>query len=265
LTVSEILQRSASWLSGKGFSSGRLEAELLLAHVLEAERLDLYVRTDDDLAEPEIDAYRALLRRRVDGEPVAYLTGKREFYGLEFTITSDVLVPRPETELLVDRTRELKPATLLDLCTGSGCVAVACAVRLPAVAVTATDASAAALDVARGNAERHGVSVRFQEGDLFAPVEDEHFDLIVTNPPYVAEGEAPDHEPRLALLAGADGLDVIRRILPVAPSHLVPGGTLLMEIGEDQKDAVRALAGEHFDKVAIHRDLAGHPRVLEAS
>ena len=168
MTVSEVLQRSASWLSGKGSSSGRLEAELLLAHVLQAERLDLYVRAHDVLAEPEVDAYRALLRRRADGEPVAYLTGKHEFYGLEFTITSDVLVPRPETELLVDRTRELKPATLLDLCTGSGCVAVACAVRLPAVAVTATDASAAALDVARGNAERHGVSVRLQDAHFRA-------------------------------------------------------------------------------------------------
>lgn len=265
MTVSEVLQRSASWLSGKGFSSGRLEAELLLAHVLEAERLDLYARAHDVLAEPVLEGYRLLLRRRADGEPVAYLTGKREFYGLEFTITPDVLVPRPETELLVDRARERKPKTILDLCTGSGCVAVACAARLPEAAVTATDVGAAALEVARGNAERHGVSVRFQKGDLFAPVEGERFDLIVANPPYVAEGQAPDHEPRLALLADADGLDVIRRILPAAPAHLMEGGTLLMEIGEDQEEAVRALAGAHFESVEIHRDLAGHPRVLEAS
>ena len=144
-------------------------------------------------------------------------------------------------------------------------MAVACALRLADAAVTATDVSAAALAVARTNAERHGVSIDFHEGDLFAPVGGQAFDLILANPPYVAAGQAPPGEPSVALCAGADGLDVIRRLLPAAPAHVADEGTLLMEIGEDQADAVAGLASAHFAHVEIHRDLAGHPRVLEAS
>ena len=266
MNVGEILQKSASWLAGKGLESPRLEAELLLAHVLGTDRVGLYVVADRPLDEAELDAYRSLLRRRAGGEPVAYLTGGREFYGLEFKVTPDVLVPRPETELIVDRVRELAPATLLDLGTGSGCIAVSCAVRLPEASVTATDLCAAALEVARGNAERHAADIRFLKGDLFDPLEPgSRFDLIASNPPYVAEGCAmPPGEPRLALHGGREGLDLIRRVIDGAPAWLAEGGTLLVEIGEEQELAVKS-AARRFESVVVHRDLAGLARLLEAS
>ena len=270
MTTREILQKSASWLAGKGFESARLEAELLLAHLLATDRVGLYVDPDRPLTPDEIDAYRELLQRRAAGEPVAYLTGKREFFGLEFEVTPDVLVPRPETEMLVDRAREIGGGSLLDLCTGSGCVAIVCAMRLPEAEVVATDLSAAALEVARRNAAAHDVEtrVRFIEGDLFEPLEaGSRFDVIVSNPPYVATGQAEDvalHEPHAALYAGPDGMDVLKRLIAGAPERLEPGGTLLTEIGDDQEEAVRAVAEALFREVAVHRDLAGHPRVLEA-
>jgi len=264
--VRDLLQRSSAWLADKGSASARLDAELLLAHVLDTERIGLFTASDRPLEDGELDRYRGLLRRRAVGEPVAYLTGHREFYGLEFEVTSDVLVPRPETELLVDRARELKPKTLLDVGTGSGCVAVACAVRLPEADVSATDTSDAALAVARRNAERHGAGIRFSPADLFGTLG--RFELIVSNPPYVPDGQAADigrHEPHVALYAGPDGMEVLRRLISGAPAHLESGGTLLAEIGEDQEEAVRAEAESHFAHVTVHRDLAGHPRVLEAS
>lgn len=270
MIVREVLQRSATWLSGKGSDAPRLEAELLLAHVLGTERLGLYADAHRRLGDGELESLRGLLRRRADGEPVAYLTGHREFYGLELEITRDVLVPRPETELLVDRARELRPARILDLGTGSGCVAIACAKQLADAAVTATDLSPAALEVAARNAARHGVAdrIRFLEGDLFFALEPaDLFDLIVSNPPYVAAGEAAGvaaHEPRLALYAGKQGLEVIGRLLAGAGGHLAAGGTLLVEIGEDQEAAVRELAAAHFGHVGITHDLRRLPRVLEA-
>jgi release factor glutamine methyltransferase len=268
--VREVLQRSATWLSRKGSTAPRLEAELLLAHVLGTARLGLYTDAERRLDDGELDSYRGLLRRRAGGEPVAYLTGRREFYGLEFLVTRDVLVPRPETELLVDRARELRPARLLDLGTGSGCVAIACAKQLPGAAVTATDVSGAALEVAAKNAARHGVAdrIRFLEGDLFSPLEPtERFDLVVSNPPYVAEGEAAAvaaHEPHLALYGGKRGLEIIERLLAAAPAHLAEGGTLLVEIGEDQEAGVRECAVAHYARVEVRRDLRRLPRVLEA-
>jgi release factor glutamine methyltransferase len=268
LTVREILASSAAWLSARAILSSRLEAELLLAHVLGVGRMDLYAHADRPLAEAEVRAYRGLLDRRAAGEPVAYLTGRREFYSLEFLVTRDVLVPRPETEMLVDRVRELEPRRLLDLGTGSGCVAIACAVHLPACDVTATDVSPAALAVARANAERHGARVRFLQGDLFAPLAaDERFDVIVSNPPYVRAAEAArvaTHEPRLALDGGPDGLALLARVIGGAPRHLAPRGTLLCEIGEDQEAAALRIAEGKFASAEVVRDLAGQPRVLVA-
>jgi release factor glutamine methyltransferase len=268
--VREVLQRSATWLDKKGSEAARLEAELLLAHVLGTERLGLYTDAERRLEDGELDSYRGLLRRRAEGEPVAYLTGRREFYGLELEITRAVLVPRPETELLVDRARELQPSRILDLGTGSGCVAIACAKQLPDAAVTATDVSEAALEVAARNAARHGVSdrIRLRHGDLFAAVtEDERFDLIVSNPPYVPAGEAAAvaaHEPHVALYGGTSGLEIVERVLGAATGHLAGGGTLLVEIGEDQETAVRDRAAAHFGHVEVLRDLQRLPRVLEA-
>jgi len=270
--VRELIQRSASWLSGKGFESARLEAELLLAHVLKTERLHLYVEADKPLNEAEVDAFRELLKRRARGEPSAYITGRREFYGIPFEVTPDVLIPRPETELIVDRARELKPARILDVGTGSGCIAVACAVRLPESAVVATDISPAAVAVAQRNAEDAGVSdrVEFRAGDLFAPIAaDERFDLIASNPPYVSRGGAlPEvdlHEPHVALYPGESGLEILERLIPAAHGFLAPGGSLLVEIADEQSAAVHAMAEPHFSEVTIHPDLAGMLRTLECT
>ena len=267
MNIRELIQRSASWLSDKGSESARLEAELLLAHVLDVERLRLYLEADRPVDDGEVDSFRDLMKRRARGEPVAYLTGTKEFYGIEFEITPAVLVPRPETELIVDRARALKPGRILDIGTGSGCLAVACAVRLPETTVVATDISPEALAVARRNAKQVEDRVEFREGDLFEPIT-EKFDLIVTNPPYVADGAAmPNveaHEPHVALFAGADGLEILRRLLPEAIHHLEPGGTLLCEISDEQSAAVRELAEPHYEEITFHADLAGMLRVLEA-
>lgn len=269
MNAREILQKSADWLRRRGYASSRLDAEVLLAHVLGTERLRLFCDLDRPLDEPETDAYRALVLRRGQGEPVAYLTGRREFYGLELRITRDVFVPRPETELLVDLARERRPASLLDLCTGSGCIAIACASRLPAAQIAATDLSAAALAVARANAETHGLSarIRFFEGDLFAALPaGETYDLILSNPPYVPEGEAREvaaYEPRSALYAGTRGLDAIARILREAPERLREGGAIALEMGEGQADEARSLASA-YRSVTFRQDLAGTPRILIA-
>ncbi|MEM8884135.1 MAG: peptide chain release factor N(5)-glutamine methyltransferase [Planctomycetota bacterium] len=269
MNVRELIAKSASWLSDRGSESGRLEAELLLAHVLDVERLRLYLDADRPLVDHEVDAFRELIKRRARGEPVAYLTGTKEFYGIALEVTPDVLVPRPETELIVDRARALEPKRILEIGTGSGAIAVACAARLPEATIVATDIAPEALAVARRNAESFADRIEFREGDLFEPVgDDERFDLIATNPPYVAIGDAMpnvhDHEPHVALYAGADGLDIVRRLLAEAPRYLVPGGTLLCEIADEQSAAVRELAEPHFAEIEFHADLAGMLRTLEA-
>jgi release factor glutamine methyltransferase len=269
LTVREALGRAAQRLRESAILSARLEAEMLLAHVLGTRRLDLHAAGDRELGAAEVAAFEALLERRGRGEPVAYLTGRKEFYSLELLVTPDVLVPRPETEMLVDRVIAVRPRRLLDLGTGSGCVAVACAVHLPGCEVTATDVSGNALAVARRNAERHGVRIRFLEGDLYAALPlGERFDVIASNPPYVRAGEAArvaTHEPLLALDGGPEGLTLLARVIEGAPGALAPGGTLLCEIGEDQEADALRLAGGRFASAEVLRDLAGNPRMLVAT
>lgn len=269
MTVDEALGRATLRLKGAAILSARLEAELLLAHVLGVRRLDLHAAGGRELLSADAAAYEALLDRRAGGEPVAYLTGRKEFYSLELLLTPDVLVPRPETEMLVDRVLELKPRRLLDLGTGSGCVAVACAVNLPSCEVTATDVSPRALAVARRNAERHGARIRFLEGDLYGALpEGERFDVIASNPPYVRAAEAArvaTHEPLLALDGGPSGLTLLARVIEGAPGALVPGGTLLCEIGEDQEADALRLARGRFSSAEVARDLAGQPRLLVAT
>lgn len=270
MNVREVLGKTAPWLRSRGAPSPRLDAEVLLAFVLGTDRLRLYADLDRPLDDGELDTYRELVRRRGAGEPVAYLTGRKEFYGLEMKVTRDVLIPRPETEMIVDRARELAPRAILDLCTGSGCVAIACAVRLPEAEIVATDLSAAALAVARENAGRHGVSarIRFLEGDLFSALPERRtFDLIACNPPYVPEGEAVDvvaFEPKMAVWSGPGGLDLIDRILREAPRWLAPAGTMLMEMGEEQEPAVLERAGG-FAKATVLRDASGAPRLFQGS
>jgi release factor glutamine methyltransferase len=244
------------------------EARLLLCHVIGVSHAVLEAHPEGKVSPQDAASFRALVARRAAGEPVAYLIGHREFYGLDFQVTPAVLIPREETELLVDIAVEQPAQRILDLGTGSGCLAIAVAKQLPQARVTAVDASAAALAVAQANAARHAVSVRFLLGDWFAPVEGERFDLILANPPYVAEADPHlsqgdvRFEPRSALAAGSEGLDDIRRIVAGAGAHLVPGGRLYFEHGYDQARAVAALLdAAGFVSIAQRRDLAGILRV----
>lgn len=276
-TIERILKATQDYFAQKDIDSPRLDAELLLAEVLKVSRVYLYTHYDRPLAGPERDAYRALVKRRGGHEPVAYILGRREFYGRAFAVSRDVLVPRPETEHLVDAAlafaKERAEVTVLDVGTGSGIIAVTLALELPAARVTAVDLSAAALAVARQNAQTLGASVRLVEADLLSGFsESERFDLIVSNPPYVAQREAKeldadvrDFEPHLALFGGEDGLAVIRRLLEQAKAHLAPGGLLAFEIGAGQLATVRELCGAAgYVDVQSHADLQGHPRVVAA-
>jgi release factor glutamine methyltransferase len=249
-----------------------LEARMLLEQVLGKSRAWL-IAYEQEAADGEAErTFAGLVKRRLQGEPVAYILGEREFYGLEFLVTPAVLIPRPETELLVDlaiaRIPQDAAARVLDLGTGSGAIAVALAKQRPQARLTAVDVDYAALSVARVNAKRHGASVRFFCGDWFGALAGETFDLIVSNPPYVAA--ADPHlamgdvrlEPQRALLGGADGLDCIRAIVAKAQSHLRPGAWLLFEHGYDQAEASRALLEAHgYAEVQSWPDLAGIPRV----
>jgi release factor glutamine methyltransferase len=249
------------------------EAKLLLAHVLDRDRAWLAAHGDAPLSRDQALAFDALARRRRDGEPVAYLTGRREFFGLDLEITRAVLIPRPETELLVELAltwlAKDASACVLDLGSGSGAVALAVARAHPRSEVVGVDVSAAAVELARRNAERLGIAnATFIESDWFARVPRQRFALIVANPPYVAE-EDPHlrrgdlrFEPPAALASGSDGLDAIRAIVQAAPGYLAPGGTLALEHGHDQAAATETLLREAgFRAVASARDLAGIQRV----
>ena len=265
-------------LAGRGIEGARLDAELLLAHALGCERLQLYLEMDRPLAEAELARVRGLVVRRRAREPVAYIVGRREFWGRRIQVTSDVLVPRPETELLVEVGRARVgegAARLLDLCTGSGAVAIALALERPGAVVDATDASEAALAIARANVAAHGLDarVRLHFGDLFRALREPHrYDLITANPPYIAEAEwlslppeVRQHEPRIALVAGPEGIEVHRRIAAEAANWLAPGGSLLVEVGAGQAPTVVALLRDAgLIDVQAHRDLAGIERVVSA-
>jgi len=252
-----------------------LDAELLVARVLGTGRAALAADPGRTLAPEELLALESFARRRLAGEPVAYLTGRREFWSLDLEVTPDVLVPRPETELLVERTlaaiTDLVRPAVLDLGTGCGAIALAVASERPDAAVTAADRSAAALSVARRNAARLGsTNVRFVEGDWFAPLAGSRFDAIVANPPYVAAGDPAlaslAHEPRAALVAGADGLESLAVIAAGAGAHLAPGGRLLLEHGADQGDAVRGMMrAAGFAGVETRRDISGRQRASEGT
>ena len=269
-TTRSLLAEAADALAG---SSGRREAELLLAHVLRRSRAWLYAHADDAHADEIGQRFRALVARRAKGEPVAYLTGHRQFWSLDLAVTPDVLIPRPETELLVELALERlvreEETHVADLGTGSGAVALAIAHELPSARVLATDVSAAALTVAGANGEALGLrNVEFARGDWFAAVGARTFDLVVANPPYVADDDPHlaqgdvRFEPRTALAAGADGLDAIRAIVQAAPEHIEYGGSLLIEHGYEQGAAVRALLeSSGFIEVFTALDLEQRERV----
>jgi release factor glutamine methyltransferase len=279
-TIGRLLEWTASYLAQKSAESPRLDAEVLLAHSLGCKRIELYTRFEELANDDARQGFRELVRQRVEGCPVAYLVGRKEFFSLELEVNRDVLIPRPDSESVVVEClralRERPEAAALDVGTGSGNLAIAIAHRHPTARVTTIDVSAAALAVARRNAVKHGVGdrIRFLEGDLFAPLaEGERFDLIVSNPPYIPrtdiaglESGVRDYEPHLALDGGADGFVMFDRLIQEAPRHLKPGGWLVIEIGAPQevpaRQRIEALGGYALAKTV--RDSAGHPRVLIA-
>ena len=283
-SVGRLLQWTADFLKRRGAESPRLDAEVLLAHVLHCQRIELYTAFESTPDEAARAAFRELVRRRADGEPVAYLVGRREFYSLSFRVAPDVLIPRPDTETLVvalldwaKRDGQPSELRLCDVGTGSGIIAVCAAKYLPQCRVTAIDVSPAALAVARANAADHGVAdrIEFVQSDLFAALPAEQtFDCVVSNPPYIASGEMEQlardvrqFEPRLALEAGPTGLEVITRLIPAAAERLVPGGELLMEISPQIHDrALELLRAEpRLEAGATVKDLARRARVVRGT
>jgi release factor glutamine methyltransferase len=276
-TALAYLELAAKFFAARGIASARLDAELLLAQVLATDRVGVYLRFDRPLGRAEVDAYRALVKQRGDGAPVAHLTGRREFWSRSFVVTPAVLVPRPETELVVERALAAvnprdRALRILDLGTGSGAIAIALALELPNTTVTALDVSPAAAAIATENAAALGVAARVRvvvSDWIAALVPGERFDLVVSNPPYIPSADiaalAPEvrRDPALALDGGVDGLDAYRRIVADAAHVLVPGGTLVCEVGAGQAAAVAALfAGAGFEAIARSADLAGIERVV---
>ena len=286
-TIKTLIDVTAGYLREKGIDSSRLDAELLLSHLLRCRRLDLYLRFDQPLSEEELAGYRSLVRRRAGREPLQYICGRQEFWSLDFEVGADVLIPRPETELLVENALGLHregglpggiAPRILDLGTGSGILAVCTAREIETARVRASDITMGALTLARRNARRHGVDERISwvQGDLFAPFrpsDQSRFDLILSNPPYVPEEElqglAPevrDHEPLRALNGGPGGMEVVRRILREAPAFLTQGGRLLMEVDPRQTEEALRTAEETgaYDPVEAIRDHTGRFRVVDA-
>ena len=263
LSVAQALQEA------RALGVDRLDTLMLLADTLARSRTWLLAHDDTLLSTDQGTRLRARLARRASGEPLAYLLGEKEFHGLVLQVDSNVLVPRPDTEVLVDWALELLSGAphqnLVDLGTGSGAIALAVKQAQPIATVTATDVSPAALGVARANARRLGLDVEFIEGSWWLAVPQRRFHLVLSNPPYIAGGDehlaALGHEPTRALTPGGDGLDALRCIVADATAHLDPGGWLLLEHGFDQADAVQALLREHgFAGIQTRRDLAGQPR-----
>lgn len=269
MTLRTAVTQGTELLTASGTPEPRLTAELLLCHAVHCERPYLYAHPEQDLREVEWIHYGRWLHERMQGKPLQYITKTQEFYGRPFTVSPDVLIPRPETELLIETVIKRRPGAraVVDVGTGSGAIAITLALELGA-SVVATDISAAALKVAASNATTLEATVRFIAADLLEPIADGTMDLIVSNPPYVSledresmQREVRDWEPELALFAGVNGLDIYRRLIPEAWRVLKPGGLLAIELGFGQADAITALVGD-WHNVEIAADLAGIPRVL---
>jgi release factor glutamine methyltransferase len=280
MTVLEAIQRSAGFLEKKGVESPRLQAELLLAHLLKLPRMKLYLNFERVLAAAETDALRGCVVRRGQREPLQHITGSVSFCGLDIAVDRRVLVPRPETELLAEAAWQWLAqrgpgATALDYGTGSGCIAIAVAMHCPEARIVALDVSVEALTVAQGSAQRHGVDGRvdFRHGTGLAELDpSQRFDLIVSNPPYIAtaeiatlEPEVRDHDPRVALDGGADGLDCYRSLAAAAGPYLKPDGRLMLEFGDGQAGALtQLLEARGWSVESIHQDYQQCPRFLSA-
>jgi len=273
--ILEVIQKTVPYFEKAGIESPRLTIELLLAHVLKKKRLQIYLEFEREVDEATLEILRGLVKRRVAGEPLQYVTGEAEFCGLKLAVDRRVLIPRPETELLVEVVAARQPATVVDVGTGSGCIALALAQRLPAAEVTAVDVSADALAAAKANASRYDFKnfTRLLQSDLLSIFPDSFtVDAIVSNPPYIASGElaqlpreVKDFEPAQALFAGVDGLEVIRRLVLEAKRFLSPTGFVALEIGAGQCAAVTQLFESAGYQVAqVEKDLQGHERVIVA-
>lgn len=277
-TVRRILDWTTAHLTKHGSDSPRLDAEVLLAFARKCERIRLYTNYEDEVSGEERALMRELIQRRAKSEPVAYLVGNREFFGLDFYVDQNVLVPRPDTETLVmelvDAAQKEASPSVLDLCTGSGCIAIAAASNCPHASFLATDISGAALAIAQKNAESNGLSqkIQFLKSDFFEGIpNDSEFDIIASNPPYIPDAEIESleadvrqHEPRLALAGGVDGLDYYRRIIQEADSYLKEEGVLLLEFSPEQESALRKLleASGKYTEIRVESDLAGRARVI---
>ncbi len=278
MTIGEILFETTQKLEAAGIDTARLDAEVLLAHCLGCDRVAFLKSPERTLPDRVISEYRRLLDRRLRFEPVAYLTGRKDFWRFTLAVGPDVLIPRPDTEVIVEEALALclkaglTAPRIADIGTGSGAIAIALAAEIPDAEVTATDLSPGALRLARQNAEKYQLEtkIRFVQGDLFEPLSG-LFDLIVSNPPYIAEAEyeslppgVKDFEPKTALWAGQTGLEFYEKLVYQAQSRLKSGGWLLLEIGATQADAVEAmLAGRGYQHIAIRADYAGRPRVAK--
>jgi release factor glutamine methyltransferase len=287
VTLAQAIQEAEKLLRNHGVPEPRLDAELLLRHVLGRDRAWLLARLRESLDEAVKERFDSVLERRAAREPIQYITGSQEFWGLDFAVTRDTLVPRPETELIVETVlRDLgssgksgRQQTIIDLCSGSGCIAVSLAHELPAARFFATDASEAAIGMARENARRHDVAgrIRFLTGDLFGPLQEldlaGRVDVIASNPPYIAaadrdalQPEVRDFEPAMALFAGPEGTELHRRIIEGAPEFLAPDGSLIMEMGIGQAEALSEMVRQSgaFGPPEIVKDLAGIDRLIVA-
>ncbi len=279
MIIRDILKMGENMLTKAGVPDPRVDAEALFCYALHMTKEELFMSWPEVLQDEQCEHYLNVLEVRAGGMPAQYITGETEFMGLPFEVNESVLIPRQDTEILVETALEIikesgnKKPKILDLCTGSGAIAVAMALRCGGAAVAACDVSEAAVEVAKRNAARNKVKVAFSVGDLFDPYKgrfgNKKFDFILSNPPYIPtdviptlQREVKDHEPMLALDGGPTGLDFYRIILAGAPAFLREGGRLILEIGHDQADAVRELARDaDFADCEIRRDLAGHDRI----
>ena len=280
--VLELLEWTTGYFEKHNIPNPRLDAEVLLGHILEKSRLKLYLDFDMPVYQEHLSAFRELIKRRIALTPISYLINRKEFRSLDFYVDERVLIPRPETEFIVDtilKTNSDTPQRILEIGTGSGVIATTLAVNEPEWEIIATDICQDALDVAKKNRDAHECTDRISllHGDLFDPIQElntSNFNWIVSNPPYVMSCDnndlSPDvreHEPHIALFAGEDGLSIIRRLISESPSYLDPGGKLIFEIGDTQGNPVRALINEHpaYDDSQIIKDYSGKDRVVVAS